>query len=395
MASGAGGRCWDVRSVLDLRGERDAQKADLAALLELAEAFDDDTRRAEVGLRQTVYAAMQGDYRATVPLAEAAGAAARRAGNLTLELKALAYKAQTLTFFGEMATVREAVEEMLAQAHRIADDSVRALVLTVAAQYYMESGDLVRSVQLQSQSVEAAKRAGNHSLELTISANLGLIYATLGLYAQARTTLEAGQARAEAVGDRRLCASNLYHLGYVYWLSGDRELAQQVVEQSLQELTEIGDAYGEAACLAYLGYILEGAGNLALAAGHLAQARMAFAEVGMEPDRFEAQAVEARVALAQGRREEARQLAIEVWHYIREHGTVGIGLPSWVCVCVADVLGAAATPGISSREVIEAGYRDLMERAAKIGDAEWRRSFLENVAENREIVERWERINRS
>jgi hypothetical protein len=45
------------------------------------------------------------------------------------------------------------------------------------------------------------------------------------------------------------------------------------------------------------------------------------------------------------------------------------------------------------REVIEAGYTDLMEQAGKISNIEWRKSFLENVAENRTIVERWKRLN--
>jgi len=102
------------------------------------------------------------------------------------------------------------------------------------------------------------------------------------------------------------------------------------------------------------------------------------------------QAVEARCLLALGQREAARQLATEVWAYLCEHGTDGIDYPSRVYVCVADVFGAIETPGVSAREVIKAGYRDLMQRAAKISDADWRRSFLENAAENRAIVERWE-----
>jgi tetratricopeptide (TPR) repeat protein len=287
------------------------------------------------------------------------------------------------------------VEETLADVHRIEDDSTRAQVLTVAAHYYLESGDLVRSVQLQSRSVEAARRAGKHTLELTINANLGLIYARLGLYAQAQTTLEAGLARVEVMVDRRLHANTIRHLGYVYWSNGDSVRAQQMEEQALKELTEIGDAYGVVACLAYLGYIFEGAGELTLAAEHLAQARAGFADMDMDAERFEAQAVEARVALAQGRKEEARQLAVEAWNYLNEHGAEGMELPSLAYACVADVFSAInrVEPGIPAREVIEAGHRELMQSADKISNAEWRQSFLENVAGNREIIDQWERIN--
>lgn len=385
---------WGREEVLDLRGERSAQEADLAALLDLAEAFDDDTRRAQVYLRQSAYAAMLGNYRGTLPPAEAASVAARRADNLSLELRALAYKAQTLMFFGEMATVQSVVEETLAQAPLIEDESTRALVLTIAAQYYLESGDLVRSVQHQRQGAEAARRAGNYILELTINANLGLLYATLGLFSEARSLLEAELPRAEMLGDQRLHASALRHLGYVYWWSGERDVAQQILKQALNELTRTGDAYGEAACSAYLGYILEAANDLTSAAEYLAKARARFGEVGADSDKFEAQAVESRVALAQGRREAARQLVTEVCSYLREHGTEGLSSPSWIYVCVADVLEAVETPNISPREVVETGYRELMQRAEKISDPDWHRSFLENVAENKALVERREKLDK-
>jgi hypothetical protein len=54
------------------------------------------------------------------------------------------------------------------------------------------------------------------------------------------------------------------------------------------------------------------------------------------------------------------------------------------------VLVAAEDP--RAQEVLEAGYNLLMDRAARIEDPTTRRSFLENVPANREIVETWERL---
>lgn len=380
--------------VLDTRGERAAQEADLTALLELAEVFDDDTRRSQVYLRQTAYVATLGDFRATLPLADAARLAARRAGNLNLESRALAYKAQTLIFLREMDSAREAVDEALSQLQNLDDHSEQALVLTVAAQYSMETGDLVRSVQLQVQSAEAAQQAGKRVLEITIRANLGLIFATLGLYAQAQTVLETALATADALGDRRLQASARRHLGYVHGSSDNITLAVQMEQQALEEMTGTNDAYGEAACLAYLGYFLEASGQLVLAAEHLIRAQEIFGEIGVEADKFEAQATQARVALRQGKHDEARQLTLSVWNYLRENGTEGLSSPAWIYVCIADVLAEISIPDISSEQVIEIGYQDLMQRAEKISDIDWRQSFLENVSENRAIVEMWEKINK-
>jgi hypothetical protein len=57
--------------------------------------------------------------------------------------------------------------------------------------------------------------------------------------------------------------------------------------------------------------------------------------------------------------------------------------------CIADVFAAIESPPASVHEVIEAGYQDLMQSAEKISNVEWRQSFLENVVENRTIIERW------
>jgi hypothetical protein len=53
------------------------------------------------------------------------------------------------------------------------------------------------------------------------------------------------------------------------------------------------------------------------------------------------------------------------------------------------VLGAAGDP--RAREVLEIAYLQLQERAAKIEEEALRRSFLENVPWNREIVKLWEK----
>jgi predicted ATPase len=375
---------------LDWLGQRAEQKADLDALLELAEALGNDTRRSEAYMRHVEFAGVQGDYKAALTFAEPAIAAAQQALKPTLELRARAYKAQTLIFMGDLVIARQAVDEMLARLPLTGKDSVRALVLTVAAQYYMATGDLVRTVQLQIESADIAGRTGSYSLQLSIQANLGLVYATLGLCAQARATLEATVERAEALGERRLHASSLLHLGAVYWWCEDLDLARRTQEQALAELVLIRESYGEACCHAYLGGILEAAGELALAADHLAQACDSFARIGADPDQIEAKAIATHVALAQGRRQEALQWALEVWGYLREHGAQGLTTPSRTYLCVADVLEAVAPngPAGSAREVIDAGYSELMRRADAISDAEWRRSFLENVAENWTMVER-------
>ncbi|MBI5563750.1 MAG: AAA family ATPase [Chloroflexi bacterium] len=376
-------------SVLDLRGERAAQKLDVAALLELAEVLDDNTRQAQAYLQQARYVSRQDDNAAMLQAAEAALAAARLAGNLALEVRALTGKVQALTSSGEWAAAGRVVEETLTRAYGDIDDVVRAYALGDAAFYFVEVGDLARAIPLMREGAEAARRAGNRKKESGFKGNLGFTYAQLGLYPRARAALEAALALAEAIGDRRLQASHLINLGFVQWRSGDRDQAQQLIERAREEFGTINDVFGRASSLAYLGFIQAERGEWATATDSLIRAHADFSSIGADAFVVEVQAIEARCLLAQGRLIEARQLAAQVWQYLREHGCTGMDQPSLAYVHIADVFGTIEPASHVMRTVAEAGYRDLMQSADQISNAEWRQSFLDNVTENRTLIEQW------
>jgi tetratricopeptide (TPR) repeat protein len=163
-----------------------------------------------------------------------------------------------------------------------------------------------------------------------------------------------------------------------------------VQSQALDEMTAIREAYGASISRLYLGYIEEQAGDYAEGLCYLTAARDELRDMGRNASAAEALAALGRCALAQGRLEEAHQAAIEVWDYVQVHGTEAMELPSKVYLSVADIFDALDEP-INSRAAVEAGHRELLAWADKIGNSEWRRSFLENVDENRALVELWEK----
>ena len=239
-----------------------------------------------------------------------------------------------------------------------------------------------------------AQRAGDHTQEGRHQANIGFFYAQLGLYADARAAYERGLALAEAMGDRSFQINFRFDLCYVLWYSGDRKGAQAMGERALLELrTSEYRPMGTATCLAYLGMVFEDAADYAIASAYLAESRVLYASLGLHGSSMEVQAVEARCLLSLGRREEARQLASEVWAFIDLHSTVLMDFPSRVYLCIADVVAQAPTPEITEREVLDAGYAKLVQKAEMIDDPEWRRSFLEDELSNRDLVIRWKSFN--
>jgi hypothetical protein len=97
----------------------------------------------------------------------------------------------------------------------------------------------------------------------------------------------------------------------------------------------------------------------------------------------------ARCALAQGINDKALQYASELWDHLEEHGAAGLEFPISAYMTCANVFDASGEKE-KFGEAVHAGCRDLMARAEKIGDAEWRNWYLENVPEHRAIREMWD-----
>ncbi|HEV8339343.1 MAG TPA: adenylate/guanylate cyclase domain-containing protein [bacterium] len=376
---------------LEILGEPDEQRADVATLLSLAEELDDENRLAEAYVRQADYAGQMGDYPAALRAAELAVAAARRAGNTSIEVRALSGKVVAQTRVGDMAAAERTAEEVLARAREAGDETALALAMSRAAIYYNESGDLGRSQELERESIDLAHRLGYRQREARGLGNYGYGLVILGLYKQARIYLERALQLDEATGARRGRAFNLQNLGLVSFRTGDGRAARRLLEESLHDMTAVGDAWGRAATLQYLALVLEQTGDLSGAARRFEEAQSVFAR-SSHAWAMDALAGIARCALAQGRLDEARRHATDLWTYLAETGPKGIEHPVWAYLTCADIFDALGQRE-QARAAVESGYRELMERAEKISNPEWRKSFLENVPEHRSIVEMWEHAN--
>jgi class 3 adenylate cyclase/tetratricopeptide (TPR) repeat protein len=378
--------------VLGVLGEPDAWRADLQGLLELARDLDDDTRLAEAYIRQAEHGNRTADYRSAVRAAGEAAAAARRAANPVLEIRALALKSRAETRLGEMETAARTAEDALARAEALGDERTLASTLRSVGGHYLESGHIGRAMKAYRRHLEIDHRLGNRAVEAGGRVNEGYALLMLGLYKAGRAALERALELAEAIGSRRQRAYSLQNLGLAYVRSGDGRTARQVLERSLGDMVAVDDAFGRASSIGYIAYVLEASGDFAGATRRYEEAKGIFTDLGVVASTVDCWAGLARCALAQGRLDDARRDAEGIFTYLSTHGGKGMESPIWAYQTCADIFDALGEPE-QARAAVEAGYRDLMERAGKIDDPEWRKSFLENVAEHRAIVELWERLS--
>jgi class 3 adenylate cyclase/tetratricopeptide (TPR) repeat protein len=358
------------------------RQANLAALLELAGQLD-DARLAEALYRQGNLLESQGDYPAAFESYDNSLEAARRAGDSRLEALVLAIKGVGQNRMGESQAARVSAEAALALTSRL-DELSAVRVTNNVAVFYIESGDLSAAARLHRGAADAAKHLVDRSAQTNSLTNLGYDYAMLGLYTQARAALEQALVIARAIDMRRESSYILLNLGLVRCRCGEAALSRQTVEQAIADLEAIGDVFGCAAGLGYLGLVFEQDAGWEAAHNQYRQARQRFAGVGVEGYAVDALAGIARCALAQGDSQAALQSADQVWTFLQDKGCQSLEFPIWAYLTCAQIYQA-----LGEREkwqaAVQQGNQELHLRAAKISDAAWRQSFLENVAEHHAI----------
>ncbi len=258
--------------------------------------------------------------------------------------------------------------------------------------------------------------------------NLGVIAWHQSRYVEARTYFEQALQLRREVGDRRGEALALANLGTMAMQYGDYPQATVYLEQALALTREIGDRAGEAATLSALSTLFNHQERYAQALPSAWQAlallqelgqsleqaetliQLAQAQVGLGqpheaaaayqqvlalagppdfvPSMVHAHAGLARLALAQDDLVQARRHVQEVLPYLSEKALRNSDEPEqvyWTCYCV---LRASQDP--AAETLLQAAYSEVQAQATGITEAALRRSFLENVAARRAIVQAFE-----
>lgn len=370
-------------------GDREAHRTSLSALRELAEELG-DSQRAQAYYREGIYADIAGNYRAALLAYDKASEAAWRASDHGLGVLLLGCKVICQNRLGDSKGAAATAELLLSRAYEV-DEATGAKALSNLAVYYVESGDLAKAALLHEEQASLNHRLGNRTAAANALANLGYAYVCLGMPEAARAPLEHSLELYRTIGARRELAYSRLNLGLAHWRSGDGCAAQQVLEQLQSELAVMGDVFAQAAGLSYLALAQEQSGQVAEARQCFAQAQALFNTIGVHSYAADACAGLARAALAEGQPDVARQQAAVVWAHLREHGPGGMEFPVRAYLTCAEVFGALGEPG-TARIAVEEGYHELIQRADKISNLEWRKSFLENVPEHRAILDKWTQL---
>jgi len=410
--------------VHDVQGAREAQRQDLAALEAIADGLDDDQRRAEVALRQARCAHHLPDYPGEIAAVRRAVRLARAVDDVRTEAAAYVWWGIALRYQGDHNAAQPRLERGLTLARaahlrteeaislwnlagvsraqgdygraRARYEQARRICREIGDKYLQNhlrlrlgtlataQGDYDEARAHCEQAVAALREIGNQWEEGVAHHDIGYVYHSLGDYSEAGTHYQQYLENCREVGDRRGEAMALSQLGLLFHHVGENEIAQEYAEHALQMFRDQGDRGREGTTLTRLGHALMGLASLDEANDTYRQAVALLRELGRSRDAVEALAGLARVSQAQGDLDGAQAHVEEIVSYL-ETGTLdGTDEPFRVYLTCYRVLRANGDP--RAEEILEEAHHLLQERAAKISDEGERRSYLENVAANREIA---------
>jgi class 3 adenylate cyclase/tetratricopeptide (TPR) repeat protein len=207
--------------VYDMQVEREAQQGDLAALQDAAEALGDDARRAEVALRQSVYAHMLPDYPAAIAAAEKTVRLAQSVGDVRTEGRGYTQWAWALYWQGEYSASRTKSQQALNLARAAHLRLVETGGLGVLSMVLHQEGDFAGERACREQHLRVCREIGDRQGENWERCSLGALALVRGDCDEARACCEQAMQGFRAIGDR--WHEGWAHLprGLVYHYLGD------------------------------------------------------------------------------------------------------------------------------------------------------------------------------
>jgi len=380
---------WDALNrqspLLNTLSRHQAQARVLDEMERLAEALADPVRQAQTLYQQGELETMVGDPRRALTLLERGGDLARGAGERILLGACLAAAARAHWRRSDAPACQSAAEESKSLYRQAGHWKGESRALNMLGNLHLGiTGDLGRALAYFEQCLDLDREHGDRHGEAISRANLGLTRLMLGDYRPALESLNHTLEFLSRLGDRQREAVTCLWQGCCHRELGDLPQAQLSVEESLSILREIGSPNFEIEALGLLGRIATDRGAYAEARDRFTQALQVAQRNEQQWDTILQRSSLALAWLRLGEVEEARRLATQALGQVEQVGDQR----TFIHVVFFEIYQVLAhTEGLAAaRPYLERAHQTLMAAAGRIQDPNLRRSFLENIPENRAIV---------
>ena len=231
-------------AVHDLTAQRDAQRADVEAMLALADRLDDEARRCDAHIALADFYASTNLTRVN-DAAERAIALARALGDPVREGRALRLLGWCFYVQGAAQPARETLEVAAArfrEAGLVAEAAACLNMLALVQLFVL--GDRAAAQQVAEDAVTLSRRAGDRRQEAVSLRRLAMVYGAQQRRAEELAFTEQALAVSRALGNRSEERNALYNLGLIYARLGRLDESEQTLRRSLDLAYDIGSPGG-------------------------------------------------------------------------------------------------------------------------------------------------------
>ncbi|MGC9024826.1 MAG: tetratricopeptide repeat protein [Chloroflexia bacterium] len=412
--------------IYDLLGEREAQERDLQEMGRLAEALGDPRRRVEVLNRRARRAVDIGEFQQTLHLAQEARKWAEQGqewAGLAEAQKILAIAHASLGEYEEARHFLDLARELYhVQGDRLGEasclnnlglidlyqgDAERARShLAQSLELFRSSGDRLQetrgwinlglayfyltayeeALECNRQALALSREIGHTAGESMVLDNMGALSMTLGDVQEATSHHRQALDLARRLQDREGEATSLSSLGLLSAYQGRWEEARSYLQRSLEQCRAIGHRRGEAVARHHTGVAELWAGNAPAAVEAFREALALREEIGEVGNALVSRAWLSLACLEAGEKEQARTLLARVEKALQDEGYGGDAPEQevwWAIFRVRRGLGDEE----GARAALKQARNLVQEQAGRLRDPRLRRSFLENVPVNREVLQ--------
>jgi predicted ATPase/class 3 adenylate cyclase len=289
--------------------------------------------------------------------------------------------AEALAYHQQAFTIRQKIGDRVGEGSSLYNQ----------AAIFLETGDYGQAQDCLLRALAVHQATGNLWDEAKVRNVLGVLFLTVGDWPQARACFQYGLKLAQEIGDKAgqadaLCNLGLCHTGLFALENQNLEAAGQALTESLVLAQSFNDKALMAMCHSYQGLVDLQAGRPVQA---IEQARAALGlrqELGLTLLTTIDLTTLSQAYLVSGDMPTALEYAHQAMNVLDECHGEGPEFPQrdyLICYRVFLAAGEEQT----ARACLQSAHELVMSKADKITDSALRRSFLERVQFNREIVQ--------
>jgi len=341
----------------------------------------------EVGVRWSKFLWQTSDFQAAADMADRVVEQAEVSGNLYFVARGHFHSGMALFKQDQFELASEHLDMALDGFRATGDQRGQGFTLRNLGAVAAGLVDFKAWQEYSQQALKIARQIGDRSDEAEAINHLGHVASYLGDYTSAQRYFGQYLALAREIGNSFQEKMALQNLGWVTNDLKDFAVARDYYEHALIITQAIRDRSGGANSLVGLGDALAGLEKWNAATEAYLAAKELFEGFGSESGVAGSHSGLARVALAQGDEGSALKFVDAILEYLEHNEGILERLRESYLTCV-QVLQAVGDP--RTAEVLEIAHTKLQDTSEKIEDQAMRRSFLENVPYNRELVKLWE-----